>query len=59
MRSKKARYLDVRGVFKAKQDEDQEPDFLDEDPKKIVEFAVQKAKEQPVLFYGKSSVYAT
>ena len=27
-------------------------------PKKIVELAVQKSKEQPVLFYGKLSVYA-
>ena len=35
-----------------------EPKLLPLNPKKIVELAVQKSKEQPVLFYGKLSVYA-
>ena len=35
-----------------------EPMLLPLNPKKIVELAVQKSKEQPVLFYGKASVYA-
>ena len=36
-----------------------EPELLPEQPEAIVELAVQKAQEQPVLFYGKSSIYAS
>ena len=35
-----------------------EPMLLPLNPKKIVELAVKKSREQPVLFYGKVSVYA-
>ena len=35
-----------------------EPMLLPLNPKKIVELAVQKSKEQPVLFFGKASIYA-
>ena len=35
-----------------------EPMLLPMNPKKIVELAMQKSKEQPVLFYGKLSVFA-
>ena len=34
-----------------------EPALLPEDPEDIVKVAVEKAKVQPVLFYGKSTVY--
>ena len=34
-----------------------EPELLPEDPSKLLELAVKKAKEQPVLFWGKASVF--
>ena len=39
-------------------EEDQEPKPLSEKPEAIVEKAMEISKQQPVLFYGKSSVYA-
>ena len=54
------RYLDARSIFPAGRSfaADFEPELLPLDPAAIVKFADRKAKEQPVIFWGQSSVYA-
>jgi hypothetical protein len=53
------KYLDVKAVFPLRRNEDgDEPELLPESADEIVKLAVEKAKVQPVLFYGKSTVYS-
>ena len=52
-------YLDVRSVFPTrKSQQDEEPEPLPEEPEDIVKLAAEKAKKQPVLFWGESSIYS-
>ena len=49
----------MKDVFPLKRNEDaDEPELLPESAEEIVKLAVEKAKVQPVLFYGKSTVYS-
>ena len=58
IKGREGRYIDASSVFPNRRNEEgEEPELLPEDPEAIVKLAVKKAKEQPVLFYGKSSVY--
>lgn len=59
VKGKEGGYLDARNVFPNQRGSvpSSEPELLPEDPAKIVEKAVSIAKEQPVLFWGRSSVY--
>ena len=53
------KYLDVKAVFPSRRSEDaDEPELLSESAEEIVKLAVEKAKVQPVLFYGKSTMYS-
>ena len=56
-KGKQDTYIDARCVFPPQGSADQEPEPLPLAPEDILKLAVKKAKEQPVLFYGKSSVY--
>ena len=58
MKNRQGRYIDVRSIFPTKIDQE-EAEPLPEEPADIVKLAVKKAKEQPVLFWGESSVYAS
>ena len=51
-------YLGAAEVFPNERQVAAEPELLPEEPERIVQLAVAKAKELPVLFYGSSSVYA-
>ena len=58
IKGREGRYIDASGVFPSRQSEDaNQPELLPEEPEAIVALAVQKAQEQPVLFYGRSSLY--
>ena len=55
---RKGKYLDASCVFPVGgQRGDKEPKLLPEGPEDILKLAIQMAMEQPVLFWGKSSVY--
>ena len=57
-KNKEGKYIETQTVFPSHRS-DSHPELLPEDPKEIVELAVKKARQQPVLFWGKSSVYAS
>ena len=60
VKGREGKYIDASCVFPSRQtEESNEPELLPEEPEAIVKLAVQKSQEQPVLFYGKSSIYAT
>ena len=59
IKGRHSKHIDVDGVFPSKKgDEEDQPELLPEEPTEIVAFAVKRAARQPVLFYGKSSVYS-
>ena len=60
VKGRKGIYLDATGVFPAVRGEPSEdlPELLPEEPEAIVQLAVKKAKEQPVLFWGGSKIYS-
>ena len=53
IKGREGRYIDASCVFPSRQtEESNEPELLPEEPEAIIALAVQKAQEQPVLFYG-------
>ena len=53
------KYIDARSVFPSKSngEGDFQPELLPQSPGDIIKLAASKAKELPVLFYGRSSIY--
>ena len=59
VKGREGMYVDVIGVFPAQRGEQaDQPELLPEGPEDILNLAVRMAKEKPVIFWGKSSVYA-
>ena len=60
VKGRKGKYLDASCVFPAQRRDraNLEPELLPEGCSEILNLAIKIAKKQPVLFWGKSSVYA-